>query len=195
MKRILNINTACGLALMVAAAAGSALTISSGAYGATRSTSAKPKAKPAAKPAAKPSAVTLSSEAMVERTIVGADGKESITLKSPKDVVVVPGDRIIFTLKYQNQGVEPATGFRATNPMPAPVQFVGVTEDWAEVSVDGGATWGRLVNLKVKTVPSVGGADIMRTATAQDVTHVRWIFATPIAAGAKGSVSYRGVIK
>jgi hypothetical protein len=27
------------------------------------------------------------------------------------------------------------------------------------------------------------------------VTHVRWVFATPIAPGATGTVSYRGIIK
>ena len=85
--------------------------------------------------------VVLTSEAMVERSETDAAGKEKLVLKKPSDVIVVPGDRIIFTLRYVNNGAEPASGFRATNPMPAPVQFVSVAEDWAEVSVDGGKSW------------------------------------------------------
>ena len=139
--------------------------------------------------------VVLTSEAMIERTEVDASGKESTALKQPKDVIVVPGDRVIFTLRYVNKGAEPATGFRATNPMPGPVQFVSVAEDWAEVSVDGGATWGKLANLKVAVKGAEGVADTLRPAAAEDVTHVRWIFTSAIPPGAEGSVSYRGLIK
>ena len=139
--------------------------------------------------------VVLTSEAMIERIELDASGKETVTLKQPKDVIVVPGDRIIFTLRYVNKGTEPATGFRATNPMPGPVQFVSAAEDWAEVSVDGGATWGKLANLKVTVKGSEGAADTERTASAEDVTHVRWVFTVPIPPGAEGSVSYRGLIK
>lgn len=139
--------------------------------------------------------VVLTSEAMIERTEVDANGKESQTLKQPKDVIVVPGDRVIFTLRYVNKGAEPATGFRATNPMPGPVQFVSVAEDWAEVSVNGGANWGKLANLKVAAKASEGSVATLRPATAEDVTHVRWVFTAPIPPGAEGSVSFRGLIK
>jgi uncharacterized repeat protein (TIGR01451 family) len=140
-------------------------------------------------------AVVLSSEALIERSEVGADGKERIITKQPKDVIVVPGDRVIFTLKYVNNGSQPATGFRATNPLPAPVQFVSVFENWAEVSVDGGASWGKLDQLKVSKEKADGSGKEVRAAGPEDVTHVRWVFADPIAPGAKGSVSFRGMIK
>ena len=139
--------------------------------------------------------VVLTSEAMVERSETDASGKEKLVLKKPSDVIVVPGDRIIFTLRYVNNGAEPASGFRAVNPMPAPVQFVSVTENWAEVSIDGGKSWGKLEQLKVATKSADGLTDIMRAAVAEDVTHVRWVFATPITPGSSGSVSYRGLIK
>lgn len=138
--------------------------------------------------------VTLSSEAMIERVEVDANGREKPVLKSPKDVIIVPGDRVIFTLTYANKGSLPASGFRATNPMPGPVQFVGVSEEWAEVSVDGGKTWGKLASLTVPASPEVGRTSA-RPATEEDVTHVRWVFQNPIAPGGQGSISYRGVIK
>ncbi|HEX4873700.1 MAG: hypothetical protein ACK4SJ_10330 [Sphingorhabdus sp.] len=150
-------------------------------------------AQAAAAPAAS-STVVLSSEAMIERTETGADGKERLVLKQPKDVIVVPGDRVIFTLRYVNKGAESAAGFRATNPMPGPVQFVSVAEDWAEVSVDGGANWGKLADLKI-SAKTADGVTSQRAAGPEDVTHVRWVFANAIPPGAEGSVSYRGIVK
>lgn len=141
--------------------------------------------------------VSLKSNAMIERAETGADGRERIVLKKPTDVVVVPGDRVVFTLSYQNKGKDPANGFRATNPMPGPVQFVAAAEDWAEVSVDGGKNWGKLSDLKVPSTVSVTAepSAAFRPAGPEDVTHVRWVFAQPIAPGSEGSVTFRGVIK
>ena len=150
-------------------------------------------AQTAAPAAASP--VTLSSDVKIERVEVDAAGKEKITLYAPKQVVVVPGDKVVFTLDVVNTGVEPAAGFRATNPMPGPVQFVSVNEDWAEVSVDGGTNWGKLSGLKVKAAPAEGAAPVERAADVADVTHVRWVFAEAIAPGGKRTISYRGVIK
>lgn len=156
------------------------------------------------------SGVTLSSEAKVERVITAADGSERVEMRSPKDVIVTPGDRIVFTLSYENKGAEPATGFRATNPMPGAIQFISAAEDWAMVSVDGGKTFGKLASMQLterietdavydeETGAKISDAvsrDETRPARAQDVTHVRWIFSDAIAPGAKGSVSYRGVVK
>lgn len=148
----------------------------------------------AAAPAAA-SPVTLSSDVKIERVEVDAAGKEKITLYAPKQVVVVPGDKVVFTLEVANTGAQPAAGFRATNPMPGPVQFVSVAEDWAEVSVDGGTNWGKLAALKVKKAPAEGAAPLERAADVADVTHVRWVFADAIAPGGKRTISYRGVIK
>lgn len=157
------------------------------------STEALAQTAPAAAPATSP--VTLTSDVKIERVEVDAAGKETVTLHAPKSVVVVPGDRVVFTLEVTNTGAQPAAGFRATNPMPGPVQFVSVAEDWAEVSVDGGTNWGKLAALKVKTTPTDGTAPVERAADLADVTHVRWIFPDAIAPGGMRKISYRGVIK
>jgi uncharacterized repeat protein (TIGR01451 family) len=178
MKRFWIFDTVFGAALMGASAVGSltALAVPAHAYVAADD-------------------VALASEAMIERTEIDAAGRERTVLKSPKEVIIVPGDRVVFTLKYTNKGALPATGFRATNPMPGPVQFVAANEEWAEVSVDGGKTWGKLSDLKVQAKAADGTTDVTRAAGAQDVTHVRWVFANAIAPGSQGSISYRGVIK
>ena len=141
------------------------------------------------------SPVTLRSDVNIERTERDASGNQKTTLYTPKDVAVVPGDNVVFTLLVNNTGKEPAIGFKATNPMPAAVRFASVAEDWAEVSVDGGKVWGKLATLKVKTKDAAGTADVERAATADDVTHVRWVFADAIAPGTQRNVSYRGIVK
>lgn len=141
------------------------------------------------------SPVNLSSDVKIERTQLDAAGKATTVLREPKDVIVVPGDRVVFTLNVTNTGADPAAGFRATNPIPGPVTFIEVTEDWAEVSVDGGATWGKLAAMTVKVKAADTGVETMRAASAEDVTHVRWVFTDAIAPGTKTVVSYRGVVK
>lgn len=143
---------------------------------------------------AAPGGVSLSSDARIERVELGADGKEHTVMKSPGEVIVVPGDRVVFTLSYRNGGSDAANGFRATNPMPAPVQFVSAAEEWAEVSVDGGKNWGKLATLKVPA-KAEDGTSVERAAGPEDVTHVRWVFASAIAPGSEGSLTYRGIIK
>jgi uncharacterized repeat protein (TIGR01451 family) len=142
-----------------------------------------------------PSPVALTSDVKIERVAVDAAGKEQVTLHAPKSVVVVPGDKVLFTLEVVNNGAQPAAGFKATNPIPAAVKFTSVAEDWADVSVDGGTTWGKLSKLTVRAKNADGTADIDRAATAEDVTHVRWVFADAIAPGVKRAISYRGEVR
>ena len=139
--------------------------------------------------------VTLRSDVKIERTGRDASGNVTTKLFTPKDVAVVPGDNIVFTLLVNNATAQPAVGFKATNPMPNAVSFASVTEDWAEVSVDGGKNWGKIANLKVKANDPTGTAVVERAAMPEDVTHVRWVFTDAIAPGATRTVSYRGVVK
>jgi len=202
MTRYLTMKTAYAAALMLAAASGLMIAMAGQAYA---------QSEPAAvKANAAKSAVTLSSKAMIERVETDANGAEKTVLKTPSDVIVVPGDKVVFTLSYVNESAEPAASFRATNPMPGPIQFLSAAEDWALVSVDGGKTWGKLSALTVTerteeaalTDPETGeitqeavSTEEQRAARAEDVTHVRWAFADDIAPGASGSVSYRGLVK
>ena len=189
MKALLTKKTVYAAALLAAAGSGSLL---------ATATSAKAQVPIVALAAAQSApAVTLTSEVLIERKVVDAAGVETVLLKKPGEVVIVPGDRIVFKTAYKNNGAEAATGFRATNPMPGPVQFVSVREDWAEVSVDGGVTWGKLAALTVLPNAEVGVvvAPAARPAVEADVTHVRWVFNDPIPAGGGGDVSYIGFVK
>ncbi len=199
MITLLTRKSAFAAALCCAAGAGSLIAMT---------TQAKAQALPIPVAAikAEPS-VTLTSTALIERKTVGIDGKETIAYKVPSEVQVVPGDKVVFKLAYTNKSKDAATGFRATNPIPAPIQFVSAREDWAEVSVDGGVTWGKLADLTVTEAPkanpilgepaqaNVIAAPVTRSANAADVTHVRWVFPNAIPSGTTGDISYSGLIK
>ena len=132
--------------------------------------------------------VSLSSKVLVERVKPGPDGKPLTVREEPG--VVTPGDKLVVVLKYRNGGTQPATGFTLTNPIPPSVAFTGTDDSSASVSVDGGKSWGPLASLKV-----VAADGTSRPAVAADVTHIRWSFGQPIAAGSGGELSFRGVVE
>jgi uncharacterized repeat protein (TIGR01451 family) len=135
-----------------------------------------------------PNNVSLASDVFVERTEIDANGKARTTLEEPK--VVVPGDRLVFVLNYQNKGKAPATNFVVTNPLPGAVLYQGSADSSAIVSIDGGRNWGALSDL---TVRDKDGS--VRFARMDDVTHVRWIIAQPIPANGAGKLMFRGIVK
>ncbi|HYI39914.1 MAG TPA: hypothetical protein VE053_06310 [Allosphingosinicella sp.] len=132
--------------------------------------------------------VSLSSKVLVERVKPGPDGKPVTVREAPG--VVTPGEKLVVILSYRNGGTQPATGFTLTNPIPPSVAFTGTDDSSASVSVDGGKTWGALASLKV-----VAADGTSRPAVAADVTHIRWSFGQPIAAGSGGELSFRGVVE
>lgn len=133
-------------------------------------------------------AVSLASDVLVERTTTDANGRTQTTLEEPS--TVVPGDKLVFVLRYRNNGAQPASDFVVTNPLPEAVAFQASGDDRAEVSVDGGRNWGRLAAL---TIRDADGSQ--RAAQAGDVTHIRWAFAQPIPAGEAGRLMFRGIVR
>lgn len=131
--------------------------------------------------------VALDNMVFVERVKADADGRKRVELERPN--MVVPGDRLVFVLNYRNTGAKAAERFVITNPLPAAVQFQG-GDDAAQVSIDGGVSWGRLDALRVRDANGT-----MRPAMHADVTHIRWAFQQPIPAGGSGKLMFRGVVK
>ena len=132
--------------------------------------------------------VSLSSQVFVERTKKDSNGAAKTVREKP--AIVTPGDRLVFVLSYKNETAQPATGFVVTNPIPDAVLFSDSDAPGAVLSVDGGKSWGQLAALKVAQADGTS-----RPAVAADVTHIRWSFAQPIAAGAGGTLSFRGLVK
>lgn len=130
--------------------------------------------------------VTLKGDVKLEKTIT-ENGTTSVQLLDP--TVVVPGDRLLFTTRYRNDGAQPVTNFVVTNPLPSAVVPTSEATASTEVSVDGGKTWGLLSTLKV-----ADGQSGMRAASGSDVTHLRWTIAR-IAPGADGQVEYHAIVR
>lgn len=128
---------------------------------------------------AQASAVALNGDVKVVRQ-VEEGGKTVEKLEEPSQVV--PGDRLLFTTRYNNTSSQKADDFVVTNPLPAAVKLTKA--DGFEVSVDGGKTFGAFNTLKVA---APGAAP--RAAELGDVTHVRWRIAS-IAPGASGELRY-----
>jgi uncharacterized repeat protein (TIGR01451 family) len=140
----------------------------------------------AAAPAVAPASVSVESEILIERTVV-VDGKSTVKLLALKNVV--PGDRLLFRFKYHNSGAVPATNYVMVDPLPPAAALAPEGVKGADVSVDGGKTWGMLDTLKVSD--GQGGT---RAAQASDVTHVRLTVAQ-IAPGATGQFEFHAIVR
>ena len=135
----------------------------------------------------------ITAEQFVEKDIVvrDADGSEKIErIKADK---VSPGEEVIYSLRFSNSADFAADAVTLVMPVPREVSYVegSVAGDESTVtfSADGGQTYvarGRL------TIAEEG---IERPAKGDEITHIKWLLTTPLAAAAMGVVSYRGVLK
>lgn len=126
----------------------------------------------------------VASSVLVEAKTRAADGTTRISLVPAKRAV--PGDRVVVVLAYRNTGAQPLGDLVLDNPVPAGTAY-RAAEDGSpapELSVDG-RRYGALAQLAAGDRP----------ATADDVTHVRWRLAKPLAPGASGRLAFRAVLK
>ncbi len=102
---------------------------------------------------------------------------------------VVPGDVLEFQTNYSNRTGATISDFTVVSPVPQHVTLTPASAASLEVSVDGGTVWGPLASLTVTAEDQSS-----RPATAEDVTHLRWVVAQ-MAPKAEGVVSYRATVK
>lgn len=131
-------------------------------------------------------AVQLVNAVKVDKEVV-ENGKIKHVLVEPN--VVVPGDKLVYTISYHNTSAQAVKDFDLVNPLAGAVMLDSAGADALTVSVDGGKTWGKLAMLKV-----ADAAGVSRAAQASDVTHLRWVLPL-IAAGAKGAITYHAIVR
>lgn len=132
-------------------------------------------------------ALTLAAQTFVERVSTDVNGRQRRVLAQPQELG--SGDRLVFVVRYRNDGATPVSGFAVTNPVSATLR-IDPSHREMQVSVDHGRTWGRLAALSVPT--PLGGT---RRATPDDVTHIRWTVRQPVRPGDEGRISYRATIR
>ena len=108
--------------------------------------------------------------------------------------VIVPGERIVYTLNYTNDDNVAASDIVLTMPIPKEVTFVEGSADTpgapVSYSADDGQTFSTRQSLMV--IDSTGD---IRAAGAADLTHVRWVITGPVNAGTDGELAFSAVVK
>jgi len=140
------------------------------------------------------SASALTAKQIVEKevTVQMPDGTQLITREAAD--MVVPGERIVYTLNFTNDEVKPASDLVLTMPVPNVVRYMdgSATETGASVvySADGGKTFAGRSAVQVVDIDGT-----FRRASSDEITHIRWTVPGPVASGENGSLSFKGVLK
>lgn len=118
------------------------------------------------------SAIDIGRSVYVERTAKGMRALEpATTLRS--------GDRVVLVLEWR--GGERDRRFTVQSAVPRTLAFQCAGSDAAEVSIDGGRTWGDLGELRAGN----------RLASAEDVTHVR----QRVIGADKGRMTFSAIVR
>jgi uncharacterized repeat protein (TIGR01451 family) len=142
--------------------------------------------------AQEPGQVVLKSTIHREIEVVNEDGEKEIQLVEAGNAI--PGDELIFTVTYTNQGTEPAENVVLVNPVPEHTEYIGGSAGDGDAtitfSVDDGSSYDLPENLTV-----TGEDGRPRTAQAQEYTHIRWVRTGPLSSGEGGKVVFRVRLK
>lgn len=137
---------------------------------------------------------SMSARQVVEKetVVIGANGEETVK-RVPADKVT-PGETVVYSIRYKNEGAAPAGDIVLVMPVPKEVAYVegsvaGADAASVAFSADNGETYvarGRLTVVE-------GGEP--RPARGDEITHIKWTLSSPVAAKAEGEVSYKAVLR
>lgn len=131
--------------------------------------------------------VRLQTQMFIERVQTDINGRARRILANADRIT--PGDRLVFVVNWRNEGREAVNRLALTNPVPRGTSL-SLADPTAQVSVDGGQTWGRIDQLWLPT--PLGGT---RRALPSDITHVRLSVPSRISPGESGRFSYRAIVR
>ncbi|MCA1661899.1 MAG: hypothetical protein LC648_06960 [Novosphingobium sp.] len=125
--------------------------------------------------------VAVANQVYVEREI------DSARVLEPADSLR-PGDRLVYVVSWKAATAR-AERFTIVNPLPRAVAYQRSANGAEEVSVDGGRSWGKLGELRLRD-----GAR-WRDASPEDVTHVRWRVPARLAVAGSGKLTWSGIVR
>ena len=112
------------------------------------------------------SALTAKQSVEKETVVQLPDGTESIT-RGPAELVI-PGERVVYTLSYTNDDAAPATDLVLTMPVPSEIKYMdgSATLDGASVvySADHGKTFASRTGLRVLVLMGIAELPFQRTS-------------------------------
>lgn len=122
-----------------------------------------------------------------KEVVVVKDGKKSVTLAPAEKVV--PGDVVVFTNHYRNTGSEPADNVVITNPVPKHMTYLDGSAFGEGAAITFSFDKGKSFDTPGKLIKIEKGKK--RTARAEEYTHIRWSYKTPIPAGKEGEMGFK----
>jgi uncharacterized repeat protein (TIGR01451 family) len=134
--------------------------------------------------------ISLKSLAEVEQEVIDAKGVKTVK-RVPADKVV-PGTEVIWTVTAENTCKQASENVTINNPVPQHMALVANTAQGTGSDVTyslDGKTFAKPEQLTVQE----NGAS--RKARATEYKHIRWVFNTPLAAGATATASFRAVLE
>lgn len=138
--------------------------------------------------------IVLESIAQVEISVKNEMGEMEIKKVDANKANVTPGDIVIFTTYYANNGKKAADDITINNPMPPDMLYIEGTAEGSgariEFSANDGKSFHKPDKLKIKDEE---GRE--RLAGPSDYTHIRWRFIKALKPGRSGSVSFRARVK
>lgn len=119
------------------------------------------------------------------------------TKKVPADTIE-PGETLVYTLTYTNQGDESAKNVVLDNPVPEDTTYVAGSAAGNNTdvlfSIDNGKTYSVPSQLNY-TVSLPSGKEEKRSVSPDRYTNIRWVMNNPIAPGTEGQVIYKVLVK
>jgi uncharacterized repeat protein (TIGR01451 family) len=149
---------------------------------------------PAVSPALQKGGVEIRSFAEVEVIRKDESGAKVVTRVDAAKSNVQPGDTVIFTITYLNNGNEPVTDVAVKNPIPQHMLYLDKSAlgegTRIDFSTDNGKSYGPIDKIRVR---SADGKE--RPARAADITFVRWTLEKPLKKGGTGNVFFQAKLK
>jgi len=126
-----------------------------------------------------------------EETFINDAGEQQTRLVAAD--IVVPGEKVFYTITFRNISEESADNVVITNPIAADLLYVdgsgiGPGTD-IQFSVDGGKTFASAEDLVVIE------DGVERAAEGRDFTHVRWVMKNDLEAGAEGTARFAAILE
>ena len=135
----------------------------------------------AASAAAAQSAIDIQRSVYVENRNTDTSGKPARTLERADRLR--RGDVVVLMLEWTAAGKPDS--FVVSSRVPRDLAFKRSGGVAAQVSIDGGLSWGTLDTLRIGK----------RRATPEDVTHLRWRVSNADAAQGRGMLTYSAIVR